>query len=229
VAGTVLRENGKKLVPGVNPSITQYYVGVYHPVFGSGYIDPNGPLFALYNSDKPYNGTGTGDLLENDLGPPVITAGVVTATGAITTSAGVTAAAPIYTTSSGALTYAANIDVNPTASGPAGTYQVLTLSLTGNTILTATSIPAAGRLLYFIITADGSNRTVDFNSGFLTSYPMINGSVSLTGNAQTVTFSDFVGVVGTAATVVASTISTWTFISNGTKLIEVSRSISGTQ
>jgi hypothetical protein len=100
VAGTVLRENGKKLVPGVNPSITQYYVGVYHPVFGSGYIDPNGPLFALYNSDKAYNGTGSGDLLENDLGPPVITAGVVTATGAITTSSSVTAAGGITSSSS---------------------------------------------------------------------------------------------------------------------------------
>ena len=86
VAGTVLRENGKQLIPGVNPTITQYYVGVYHPVFGSGYINPNGPLFALYNSDKAnylYNGT---DLLENDLGPPVVTAGSVAAAGGITSS-----------------------------------------------------------------------------------------------------------------------------------------------
>ncbi len=82
VAGTVLRENGRKIIPGVNPITTgtvQYYVGVYHPEFGSGFIDPNNALFAVYNSDKPYIYNGT-DLLENDLGPPVITAGSIAST-----------------------------------------------------------------------------------------------------------------------------------------------------
>lgn len=109
VAGTVLRENGKKLIPGVNPDITQYYVGVYHPEFGSGYINPNGPLFALYNSDTSnylYNGA---DLLENELGPPVVTAGSVTAASLNLTSTGtaasvgsvaVTSATPVPVSSS---------------------------------------------------------------------------------------------------------------------------------
>jgi hypothetical protein len=82
VAGTILRENGRKIVPGVNPitqGTVQYYVGVYHPVFGSGFIDPNNALFAVYNSDKPYIYNG-GDLLENDLGPPVITGGSIAST-----------------------------------------------------------------------------------------------------------------------------------------------------
>ncbi len=71
VAGTILRENGKKIVPGVNPITTgtvQYYVGVYHPVFGSGFIDPNNALFAVYNSDKPYIYNGA-DLLVGNNGP----------------------------------------------------------------------------------------------------------------------------------------------------------------
>lgn len=53
--GTILRENGKKLVPGVHPDVDQLYVGVYDTVtFSSGYINPNEICFAVFNEDKPY-------------------------------------------------------------------------------------------------------------------------------------------------------------------------------
>jgi hypothetical protein len=54
-AGAILRENGKKLVPGVHPDVDQLYVGVYDTTtFLSGYINPNDIVFAVFNEDKPY-------------------------------------------------------------------------------------------------------------------------------------------------------------------------------
>jgi hypothetical protein len=108
VAGVVLRESGKKLYPDANPGITTYMVGVYHPVFGAGFIDPNSPKFAMYNSDKPtYIADGVdpnGGLL--DQGQPVYTRGTVTAVGNISTSSGITSSSATagigYATGAGA-------------------------------------------------------------------------------------------------------------------------------
>lgn len=53
--GDILHENGRKLVPGVNPGVTTFMVGVYNRQTAvSGFIDPNAPPFNVYNSDKPY-------------------------------------------------------------------------------------------------------------------------------------------------------------------------------
>ena len=81
-ANRILRENGKKLYPDANPQISTYMVGVYDASSGlSGYIDPNSPKFAVYNSDKPvYLSDGVnpnGGL--TDQGQPVYTRGTITA------------------------------------------------------------------------------------------------------------------------------------------------------
>jgi hypothetical protein len=53
-AGRILRENGRKLVPGAYPGITTYMVGVYDAMtYLSGFIDPNAKVFQIYNTDKP--------------------------------------------------------------------------------------------------------------------------------------------------------------------------------
>jgi hypothetical protein len=82
-AGRVLRENGRKLYPGVNPGLAvgdtyqgsvvgttttnHFWVGVFDAVTGvKGFINPNVPTFSVYNSDKSLevvdqdetNGTG---------------------------------------------------------------------------------------------------------------------------------------------------------------------------
>lgn len=82
-AGRVLRENGRKLYPGVNPGLAvgdtyqgstvgttttnHFWVGVFDAVTGvKGFINPNAPTFSVYNSDKSLeivdqdetNGTG---------------------------------------------------------------------------------------------------------------------------------------------------------------------------
>jgi len=77
-AGRVLRENGRKLYPGANPGITTYMVGVYDSqTMLSGFIDPNAPVFQIYNTDKPtYLADGvdpTGGA--TDRGPSIYTRG----------------------------------------------------------------------------------------------------------------------------------------------------------
>jgi hypothetical protein len=54
-AGRVLRDNGKRLYPGAHPNVTYALIGVFDPqTFLSGYINPNSPIFAMFNSDKAY-------------------------------------------------------------------------------------------------------------------------------------------------------------------------------
>ncbi len=138
-AGVVLRENGKKLIPGVNPGVSEYYVGVYHSVFGAGYIDPNNALFALYNSDKPYIYDGT-DLLVGDQGPTstkVVLQSAITLTQATTTTL--------------------------TADCSLGSVFYITISTNDNFQIDASNV-AAGQLVTFILnnTAAANTPTIAF-------------------------------------------------------------------
>jgi hypothetical protein len=81
-ANRILRENAGRLYPDANPGISTLMVGVYDEITGlKGFIDPNAPIFAVYNTDKSYqtpdgvnpNGGAT------DQGPPLFTRGSVTA------------------------------------------------------------------------------------------------------------------------------------------------------
>ena len=95
-AGRVLRENGKKLYPDAHDGVETYMVGVFDPIsFLSGFIDPNSPIFAVYNTDKPasldtiYGAAGANaNGGASDRAPPVYTSGTVTAVGDITSTTG---------------------------------------------------------------------------------------------------------------------------------------------
>ena len=51
-AGRILRENGKRLYPGVNPGVTSMLVGVFDDkTFFNGFIDPNASVFQTQNND----------------------------------------------------------------------------------------------------------------------------------------------------------------------------------
>jgi hypothetical protein len=87
--GRVLKENGRKLYPVANPGVGKFYVGVYDSVtFLSGYIDPNAPVFAIFNGDRSYQVDDCSDDGDDDCsipeavktGPPVYTAGDITTT-----------------------------------------------------------------------------------------------------------------------------------------------------
>jgi hypothetical protein len=88
-AGTILRENGKKLYPGAHNGVTTLMVGVFWNTSKndtttsnmlSGFIDPNSPKFAVFSVDRPnYMNVlpvdPTGGLA--DQGAPVVTNGMV--------------------------------------------------------------------------------------------------------------------------------------------------------
>ena len=73
--GHVLRETGRKLYRGINPGVSSMMVSVYDDTtMLNGYIDPNSPVYTVFNGDKasfiPNN---------NQLGSPVYTRGRVEA------------------------------------------------------------------------------------------------------------------------------------------------------
>ena len=95
--GHILRENGRKLIKGVNidlndPNTTAneytYLVGVIDTTADpavAGFIDPNCPLFTTFNTDKPYfldSPTEAEDAATGlqDIGAPVYTRGDITTT-----------------------------------------------------------------------------------------------------------------------------------------------------
>lgn len=194
--GRVLRENGKKLFPGQYPTVTQYYVGVFDPYSGlRGYIDPNSPLFAPYNTDKPYwvdiantshmDGTDPGPGGLKDLGAPVLTNGTIESTVGLTT--GTTVAAGTSVTAGTIVTATNVLTWGTTALG--GTV-VIDLSLYQNAIITinsATNISVAfsnrslGRTCDLtIINSSGASRDVTFD---ITSV-FAGGSFNMTGGGQ---------------------------------------------
>jgi len=144
-ANRILRENGKKLYPDANPQISTYMVGVYDASSGlSGYIDPNSPKFAVYNSDKPvYLSDGVnpnGGL--TDQGQPVYTRGTITAGGDITSTAGNITATTGSLSVGGSATVGANIIVGTDAwvKGNFFLYRSINALATGPVTLTSSQI-----------------------------------------------------------------------------------------
>ncbi|NDB82182.1 MAG: hypothetical protein EB127_05485 [Alphaproteobacteria bacterium] len=79
-AGRILRENGRKLFPGAHDGVRTLMVGVFdNQSMLSGFIDPNSPDFAVYNTDRPNYLVDAVDPAGGltDQGPPVKTNGQV--------------------------------------------------------------------------------------------------------------------------------------------------------
>lgn len=86
-AGRILREVGKKLVPGIHPGVATYMIAVFDSItLFQGYIDPDSPIFAVSNTAIPAfmaNGVDPGPGGQADKGQPVYTNGVIVAKGQI--------------------------------------------------------------------------------------------------------------------------------------------------
>lgn len=84
--GRVLRENGKKLFPDAYPGVTTYMVGVFDIINNlSGYINPNDPVFAPFNGDRPNYLKDSVNSQAKNLGSPVLTQGNVLCSGDVIT------------------------------------------------------------------------------------------------------------------------------------------------
>lgn len=213
-ANRILRENGKKLYPSgmviandvtygaPNPGVTTYMVGVYDPItFLSGFIDPNSKVFAPYNQDKPEyvaRGVNPNGNTEIDQGPPVYTLGTVTAgSGVIANTGGVT----VSTGQIRVGTVTALSQTSP-ATLNAALGQVFTLTPNANITINATNV-SAGSVVYLRVLTSG---TSSYNITFGTNFKSTNSGVLATGTVTAQTFLV-------------------TFVSDGTNLNEVSRTV----
>jgi hypothetical protein len=163
--GRILRENGRKLYPDAYPSINVYMVGVYDAVTGfKGFIDPNSPVFAPFNTDKPtYIGDSTdpgpGGLL--DRGAPVFTNSSVEAGTSITAGTTLTATS-LAVQNPIALTQATTSTL--TANCATGSLFHVTLSTSDNFSIQASNV-TPGQLVVFIINITGASVTPTITFG----------------------------------------------------------------
>jgi hypothetical protein len=154
-ANRILRENGRRLYPeGANPDVNTLMVGVYDSITGfKGFIDPNAPIFAVYNTDKSYqtpNGINpNGGLL--DQGPPIYTRGPTTLYGGVDISGGLTVTQGGLTVTAGGLTVTAG-GLNVAS----GNLRASTVTTSTTTTGTLTINPTLGNTFVFTATMTGA-------------------------------------------------------------------------
>lgn len=157
--GRILRENGKKLFPDAYPGITTYMVGVFDIINElSGFINPNDPVFAPFNGDRPnYLKDSVNSQLKN-LGAPVLTQGNVICSGDIVSSGQVR---------SQAFTHVQTVDgvgANPnTAALDVCLGQVFAIATTKDVTIVPSNM-TTGAHIYLIVTGGGAH-TVSFGTG----------------------------------------------------------------
>jgi hypothetical protein len=207
-ANRILRENGKRLYPeGANPGVNTLMVGVYDAITGfKGFIDPNAPIFAVYNTDKSYqtpNGINpNGGLI--DQGPPIFTRGPTRLFGGVDISGGLTATGLPVTVQELVLNPVATItqstNVDRTADCALASYFNVVVNANNNFTINATNV-VAGQIVVMVLNSTAAAFT-----------PVITFGASMRPNQATPTVTI---TTGRAATI--------TFIGLGTELVELSR------
>lgn len=219
--GRVLCENGRKLYPKVNVGVSTYMIGVYDKYsFLSGFIDPNSPVFALYNTNKSdfqmdsnyfqKDGVDPGPGGLTDLGPPVYTNGnITTKVGDITATAGaVTAKGQVRSNTNTVI----NIANGVTAALDISLGQLFTVNVT------STSPSVAGTAGINALW-NGSSNLAD-SVGSVVYIKLVNTG----GAACVVTFGTQIREVSGPATLAAGTTWMFTYVSDGSNLLETARS-----
>lgn len=155
--GHVLRETGRKLYPGINPGVSSMLVSVYDDkTMFNGYIDPNSPLFTVFNSDKAFFIPNN-----NQLGAPVYTRGAVEALDGV--------AASKLTLPASSISY-----VTPGMAPVMGTTRLVNGTVVVNTsVCTPTS--------FVFVSYSGTTA----NAGFLTTTNVSSGSFRITSTSAT--------------------------------------------
>ena len=206
-ANRILRENAKRLYADANPGVSTLMVGVYDSITGfSGYIDPNAPIFAVYNSDKSYqtpNGINPNGGL-TDQGPPIYTRGPTRLYGGVDISGGLTvttsrlSAPNIVVTNAATITQA--LAVAQTVDCSVNSYFKVVLSTNDNFTLNATNV-TDGELVVLVINSTAAANT-----------PTITFGTNMRPNNASATL---LVTTGLSATII--------FIGLGTTLVELSR------
>jgi hypothetical protein len=161
-AGNILRENGKKLYPGAHNGVRTYMIGVFDMLSGlKGYINPNDPMFAPYNSDRPLyqlDSVYTGNNTTKNLGPSVLTQGPVMVS-YINSASEVISAGQVRSSTVTTL----DVDSSGNTVVDVSLGQVFTLAVNSPVSLTAIN-DAPGAHVYLKVTGGGSGGTLTFGS-----------------------------------------------------------------
>jgi len=173
-AGRILRENGKRLYPGVNPGVSSMMIGVFDDkTFFSGFIDPNAKVFQTQNNDiapsRP-DQVDAEDTGTRDLGNGVYTRGDLRAEGNLDLSGNATIGGALVVNEESYLrgdvnTYASTFLNAPVRIGTTGSY--ITRVKAGTTQVDTSEIGARNELIAGCTVA-GFNATTDtihFNIG----------------------------------------------------------------
>jgi hypothetical protein len=223
-AGTILRENGKKLMAGKNPNLTDpnsaksytYLVGVYCsvPPFLSGFIDPNSALFALFSTDKaPQDNDGSevkdGITGLQDNGVPVYTSGNIT-----TLAGNITATAGNITATAGNITATAGNLIAPAGGliiGSAGTIQGYATHATSGQDSTALRVGKVVLLVGGTTVVEATSCTV--NSHVFLTYTTNTGRDNLDLVPYVTTSAGYFTITSSSASVADTSTMNW-FIVN---------------
>jgi len=175
-AGNILRENGKKLYPDAYPGVTDYMVGVFDILNNlSGFIDPNDPVFAPFNGDRPNYLKDSVNSLTKNLGAPVLTQGSVMCSGDVVSSGQIR---------SQDLTILTTVDGTPnTAALDVSLGQVFILSTTKDVTIVPTNM-STGAHVYIVVVGGGAH-TVTFGTGM---QGMGTLALTATGKVRTIHF-----------------------------------------
>ena len=162
-AGNILRENGKKLFPDAYPGVTDYMVGVFDILNNlSGFIDPNDPVFAPFNGDRPNYLKDSVNSQAKNLGAPTLTQGSVLCSGDVVSSGQVR---------SQDITTLVTVDGAPnTAVLDVSLGQVFKLTTTKAVTINPSNI-LPGSHVYLIVTGGGAH-AVTFGTGIKSSGPL---------------------------------------------------------
>jgi len=163
-AGRILRENGKKLFPGAYPGVTDYMVGVFDILNNlSGFIDPNDPVFAPFNGDRPNYLKDSVNSQAKNLGAATLTQGSVICSGDVISSGQVR---------SQEFTTLETVDGTPnTAALDVSLGQVFTINTTKNVTIVPSN-QSVGAHVYLIINGGGAH-TVTFGTGMFGLGPLV--------------------------------------------------------
>ena len=158
--GRILKETGRKLYPGIHPSIKTIMTGVYDAnTLITGFIDANAGIFALYNTHRapeltdgldfnPRGATQVEGVAHK--GQSVYTLGDVVAGGQFY---------PINTQNIESSSSIINVDFSQTSN--------YTLTLTQDTEINALVVPPnKGTVIYILISGDGVSK-LTFNINFV--------------------------------------------------------------
>jgi len=196
-AGRVLRDNGKRLYPGANPNVNYAMIGVFDPqTFLSGFINPNSPIFAMFNSDKPYFTDNLGDGRNSGFDSNLSSTGLVNEGLAVLTNGNVISGKQVYSDRRFSTTGAAIATTGfPTAStiNVAEGQLFYFVNPTGDMVINARNSSTIGTHAYIMLSNSQTASSINFGTGFratsFSSTTLLNNLSSLgVGRVNTIHF-----------------------------------------